>query len=208
MEGGQYYNNSWMWAADMWASFDLGVTWFQLNGATSMPPRSLAGMTFDPSGYLHITNGLSTNWAWLSDQYKTTYSFNNIQTWAATTVPNLCMPASMCPATRIKPCVAPTSSSTGVASSTGQSPSTSSGLSNGAIAGIVIGSVVGGLLILSLCICFFCMAGKGKKGGTQGSDASHDDLSRHSDEVEMGEGPAAPADTHATTTDTHAATEA
>jgi len=195
LEGGQsYYNNSWNWSPEIWASFDTGMTWFVLNPMNAITPgRSLAALTFDASGFLHISSGVGPGangaWNWFGDNWRSTYSFNNIQTWAATTVPNVCMPTTFCAPAAVRQCTYGISSSAG--NNPGTSSSSSSGLGTGAIVGIVIGSVIGGLLIICGCLFFLCSGLRSKKKQAGNSQFNqHDDSAAHShlDEVEMEQG--------------------
>ena len=171
LNGGQYYNGTgWLWLSDTWISFTNGATWQQLSaGASMMTPRSLSGLTFDSAGYLHISGGVGGGynaWTWLPDNWRSTYSFNNIQQWYPTSVPAgaLPIPSNFCPTSQ--PAALPSSSS-----------SSSSSLSGGAIAGIVIGAVVGVALLLLICFVFSTRRG-GKKATTYNQQPEHSQITR------------------------------
>jgi hypothetical protein len=151
----------------------MGSSWTNLNAAASLTPRSQAAMTFDSQGYLHISGGvgpLPTPWSWYSDNWRSTYSFNNIQQWLPIIVPSAKIPNSYCNY------VAPGSNGGGHSS-----------LSAGGIAGAVVGSVVGFALLVVL-ICCFCFGGAAafgsKKKTTSGDGTASHGFDRHEDSVQ------------------------
>jgi len=171
------------WPADIWVSFNLGMNWYQIPTASSgLGGRGLAALTFDRAGYLHVSGGRTgVNWSWLSDNWRSTYSFNNIQQWLPQMNSSTVIPTSYC--NYVPP---PSSGSSGVSA-----PGGGGGLSSGGIAGAVVGSVVGFFILISICCCLVLGAtgrwGKKKQAASGPDAAASHEFDRHEDSVSSAE---------------------
>ena len=167
--GGAAYGGYGGWYDDTWVSVNGGSTWTLLSGNAVLTNRSQASIVFDQSGYLYVFFGQGyPSYTWLSDGWKSTYSFNTISQWgpivnSAFAVPNGYSSCSPIPTYGGAASTTPGSSS---------SSSSSSGLSGGAIAGIVIGSLVGAIIILIVVLVACRSMSTGKKSTDMDRDTS------------------------------------
>ena len=81
MHGGSIYGGSAGWLGDLWVSVNGGSVWTQIAATTNVGACSQSTIMFDGAGYMYIFFGQYPGYNWVTEAFKSTLSFNNIQTW-------------------------------------------------------------------------------------------------------------------------------